>query len=225
MNSTQECRIQVTFRDTNVRRQYWRTPTGACQCRHGDPLTRDAGRRVFKDFLMRFISLVATIGAIAAAPPALAQTSAQGARPEALDRLVACRQIAASEARLACFDGAVAQFDTAQQQGDVVVVDRAQVREARRQLFGFQLPSVTLFDQGEKPETLEAIETTLVRGSQSGDNRWTFTLADESVWRQVDSERVTFRNREGEPVRIRRAALGSFLMTVGNSRAVRVRRQ
>ena len=174
---------------------------------------------------MRFIYLAVALAATTAGAPAFAQTSPGATRPEALDRVVACRQITAAEARLACYDGAVAQFDTAQQQGDVVVVDRAQVREARRQLFGFQLPAVTLFDQGEKPESLEAIETTLVRGSQSGDNRWTFTLGDQSVWRQVDSERVTFRNREGEPVRIRRAALGSFLMTVGNSRAVRVRRQ
>lgn len=156
--------------------------------------------------------------------PAQAQVT-PGARPESMDRLVACRQIAGAEARLACYDAAVAQFDTAQRQGDVVVVDRAQVSQARRQLFGFQLPAVTLFDQGQQPEQVEAIETTLVRAGQSGEGRWVFTLADGGVWRQVDTERVNFRNRPGEPVRIRRAALGSYLMTVGNSRAVRVRRQ
>jgi hypothetical protein len=169
--------------------------------------------------------LAAGLGLIAAGAQAQTAAPATSERPETLDGLVACRQIAAAEARLACYDGAVARFDTAQRQGEVVVVDRAQVREARRQLFGFQLPPVTLFDQGERPESLEAIETTLVRAGQAGENRWVFTLADQSVWRQVDSERVTFRNREGEQVRIRRASLGSFLMTIGNSRAVRVRRQ
>ena len=158
------------------------------------------------------------------ANPVHAQT-APAARPEAMNRLVACRQITEAQARLACYDAAVSDFDAAQRQGEVVVVDRAQVTQARRQLFGFQLPSVTLFDQGDRPEALDAIETTLVRAGQSSEGRWVFTLADESVWRQVDTERVNFRNRQGEPVRVRRAALGSFLMTVGNSRAVRVRRQ
>lgn len=162
--------------------------------------------------------------ALIAAGPVQAQVGAPG-RPESVDRMVACRQIAAPEARLACYDAAVARFDAAQRQGEVVVVERDQVRQARRQLFGFQLPGVTLFDQGEQPERLEEIETTLVRAGQGGDGRWVFTLADESVWRQIDTERVTFRNRAGEPVRVRRAALGSFLMTLGGSRAVRVRRQ
>ena len=168
---------------------------------------------------------LAVIGlALGASSPVLAQ-SVPTSRPESMDRLVACRQIAAADARLACYDAAVSRFEDAQRQGDVVVVDRSQVNQARRQLFGFQLPSVTLFDQGERPENIEAIETTLVRAGQSGEGRWLFTLADESVWRQVDTERVTFRNRQGEEVRVRRAALGSYLMTVGNSRAVRVRRQ
>ena len=84
---------------------------------------------------------------------------------------------------------------------------------------------ITLFDQGERPEAVDSIETTLVRAGLAGENKWVFTLADESVWRQIDSDRVNFRNRPGEAVRVRRASLGSYLMTIGNSRAVRVRRQ
>lgn len=168
--------------------------------------------------------LILSLAAVASAGAASAQT-APAARPEVLDRVVACRQVAGEAARLACYDAAVGSLDQAQRQGDVVVVDRNQVREARRQLFGFQVPSITLFDQGEKPETVEAIETTLTRAAQIADNKWVFTLADESVWRQIDSDRVTFRNRPGEAVRVRRASLGSYLMTIGNSRAVRVRRQ
>lgn len=170
------------------------------------------------------LRLILSLGVLAPAGMAVAQT-APATRPEILDRVVACRQITAEAARLACYDEAVGTLDQAQRQGDVVVVDRNQVREARRQLFGFQMPSITLFDQGERPESVDSIETTLVRAGQYAEGKWVFTLADESVWRQIDSERVNFRNRPGEAVRVRRAAMGSYLMTIGSSRAVRVRRQ
>lgn len=155
---------------------------------------------------------------------AAAQTVAP-ARPELLSRLVACRAVADSAARLACYDGATDALDSAERDGQVVVVDRAQVSAARRQLFGFQLPSITLFDQGERAEPINEIETTLTRAVLVGEGRWLFTLADGSVWRQIDTESVNFRNRAGEAVRVRRASLGSYLLTTGGSRAVRVRRQ
>ena len=74
------------------------------------------------------------------------------ARPELLSRLVGCRQVADSTARLACYDAAASALDSAERQGDVVVVDRAQVSAARRQLFGFDLPAMPgLFDRGARP--------------------------------------------------------------------------
>jgi hypothetical protein len=155
---------------------------------------------------------------------ASAQTASQ-ARPELLSRLVACRAVADGAARLACYDQTTEALDSAERQGEVVVVDRAQVTAARRQLFGFQLPSVSLFEPGEATEPINEIETTLTRANLIGEGRWLFTLADGTVWRQIDSERVSFRNQAGEPVRVRKASLGSFLLTAGGSRAVRVRRQ
>lgn len=155
-----------------------------------------------------------------------AQQSVGQARPELLTRLIDCRSIADGVQRLACYDAAASAFDSAEKQGDVVVIDREQVGVARRQLFGFQLPAMPdLFQRGDQPDTLDAIETTLVRAGQYGEGKWTFTLADGSTWRQIDSEPVRFRDRAGQPVRVRRAALGSFLLTVDGSRAVRVRRQ
>ncbi len=160
------------------------------------------------------------------ASPAIAQRTVPAMRPEALSQLVACRQVAESAARLACYDAAASALDSAERQGDVVIVDRAQVSEARRQLFGFDVPSMgTLFERDARPEPIDAIETTLSRAGRGGDGKWVFTLADGSVWRQIDSERVTFENRAGEPVRVRRASLGSYQLVVGRSRAVRVRRQ
>lgn len=146
-------------------------------------------------------------------------------RPEMLERLTACRAVTGDAARLACYDAAAAAFDLAERQGELVVIDRAAVDETRRQLFGFEMPTLPRLFGAGAGEDLDSIETTLERAALSGENRWIFRLADGSVWRQIDSERVRFRNSPGEPVRVRKASLGSFLMTVGDSRAVRVRRQ
>lgn len=171
-------------------------------------------------------ALVAAIALCGLATPTVAMAQATSERPALLNQIVECRHQTDPAQRLACYDRAIEVFDDAERQGEVVVVDRAQVRETRRGLFGFDLPTLPDFlARGETQEPLDSIETTLARASRISESRWTFTLADGSVWRQVDSERVRFRNREGVPVRIRRAALGSYLMVIDNSRAVRVRRQ
>ncbi len=144
----------------------------------------------------------------------------------ALAEVARCRGLTEDANRLACYDRAVAALDAAERAGEVVVLDRAQVRETNRQLFGFEItnPFAGRADIAPEP-AVESIETTLASASPSGDGKWTFRLANGSEWRQIDSGPVRFRNREGEAVRVRRASLGSYLMTLGASRAVRVRRQ
>lgn len=173
---------------------------------------------------MSFISGLAAVAAVASLS---GQATPPQARAETLSRVTACRAITDSAARLSCYDTAVSALDSAERQGDVVVMDRAQVGEARRQLFGFEMPALPrLFGAAAEgvPE-IDSIETTLQSATQIADNHWVFRLADGGVWRQIDSEPLRIRPRQGDAVRVRKASLGSFLMTVGDSRAVRVRRQ
>lgn len=170
---------------------------------------------------MTVSALILTVALQAAASPQTAPPAA----PETLQRLLACRQIASAEARLRCFDREAGAFDQARSQGEVVVVDRATARETRRQLFGFQAPALPQLFGGREEPAIEAVETTLAGAVRGAEGKWLFRLSDGAEWRQIDSEPVTFRNTAGQPVRIRRAALGSYLLTVGGSRAVRVRRQ
>ncbi|WIY70576.1 cell division protein FtsQ/DivIB [Aquidulcibacter paucihalophilus] len=171
------------------------------------------------------MSLISGLAALAAASTLSTQAVPPQDRPETLERLMACRGIADNTARLACFDTAAGALDTAQRQGDLVVIDRAGVAETRRQLFGFEMPSLPRLFGPEGAVEIESIESTLQSASLVGEGRWVFRLADGSVWRQIDSERVRFQNRPGQTVRVRKASLGSFLLTVDDSRAVRVRRQ
>ena len=171
------------------------------------------------------MSLISGLAALAAASTLSAQATPPQERPETLARLMACRGITENTARLACFHTAAGAVDTAERQGDLVVIDRAGVAETRRQLFGFEMPSLPRLFGPEGAVELESIDSTLQNASSVGEGRWVFRLADGSEWRQIDSERVRFRNSPGQPVRVRKGALSSFLLTVDGSRAVRVRRQ
>ncbi len=160
-----------------------------------------------------------------AAPMTGHAQDASTARPALLEGLLACRAITASDARLACFDAATAAFDTAEQRGEVTVIDRVQARETRARLFGLDLGTANLFGRLRQDDPVDAIETTLASGRQDGRGQWTFVLADGAIWRQIDMERVTARVAPGAVVRIRQGAVGSYLLSVGGARSVRVRRE
>jgi len=174
---------------------------------------------------LAILTLSAT-AATAASPAQTAGSEPAPGRADVLARLVACRSMADTSARLACYDVAAAALDAAERQGDVVVVDRDQISTARRENFGFSMPTLpNLFERNGPSESVDAIESTLAGATQNLEGRWIFTLADGSVWQQIDTARVSFRNRDTPPVTVRSATLGSFFLVVGGSRAVRVRRQ
>lgn len=172
-------------------------------------------------------ALVAVTQAVAGAPNAQAprSTGATTSRAAVLESLAACRAITGASERLACFDAASARLDEAERSGEVVVMDRGQVRAAKRDAFGFSLPSFDLFDRTERQRTEEVdrLESTVASAGRDGSGKWSVTLANGQVWRQVDNEPLT-RVRSGDKVQIRRAALNSFFMNVGGQRAVRARR-
>lgn len=172
---------------------------------------------------------VAVIGTFGLTCDTLAQVQSSE-RSALLSALSGCRAMPDAAARLNCFDRTADALDTAERQGDLVIMERQQIREARRQLFGFSAPALpTLFGRSgggadTEPE-VDSVETTLVSAGQDHEGKWTFRLADGGEWRQIDSAPVRFQNRNGTEVRVRRAALGSYLLTAGKSRAVRVKRQ
>ncbi len=171
------------------------------------------------------LSGLALGAAVITLPMAGHAQEAEPTRPALLEGLLACRAITGTEARLACFDAASAAFDTAEQQGEVTVIDRIQARETRTRLFGLDLDTANLFGRLRQDDPVDAIETTLSSGRQDGRGQWTFVLADGSTWKQIDMERVTARVAPGAAVRIRQGAVGSYLLSVGGARSVRARRE
>lgn len=159
----------------------------------------------------------------AVAPAAARQPAPVGRTP--LQALANCRAVQPDLARLACFDAAAAPLLAAEQAGDLVVVDREQARAARREAFGFNLPSLNLFGR-EGPDGAEAnrVELVLAGASQGPNGRWVFRTENDQVWRQIDSEPLR-KVRPGAKAAIRKATLGTFFMNVDGQRAVRVRRE
>jgi hypothetical protein len=170
-------------------------------------------------------ALLAALPASAAAGQA-ANRSEQ--RPELFAALVRGRSITEDAARLQCFDAAAAALQTAAERRDVVMVDRQQVRESRRRLFGLALPRLPIFggnDDDDDEEAIDHIESNIVSAHQIDYGRWVVRLEDGSTWVQTDNNIIAGRPRSGQPVRVNRGALGSFMMRVNGQPGVRVRRQ
>ena len=169
------------------------------------------------------LAMLASLPTTASAQPSPA-AGPLDAPPAAFVRAVQCRGIADPQERLACYDREVAVLAEAVRSSEIRVVDRQQVRRARRSLFGLALPDLNIFG-GDDEDGSSEINTRIRSAVQTGDRRWLFVLEDGARWLQLDNIRITPDPLAGHTIRIRRAAMGSFLANVNGQRAVRVRRQ
>ncbi|MBS0333685.1 MAG: hypothetical protein JSS35_13035 [Proteobacteria bacterium] len=182
-----------------------------------------------KSSVARIAVAAAVAGALAApvlTSPALAAPAAGAAeRAAQLQALTECRKVSDPTQRLACYDKAAAALDEAEAKGDVVVVDREQARKVRKQAFGFTLPSISLFERGEKSEDVASTESTIAEARRLPTGRWQVKLADGGgTWVQIDATEIPIDPKAGDHVKIHRATLGSYLMAIGNQREVKVHR-
>jgi hypothetical protein len=173
---------------------------------------------------LRFAAAILLVAAVAA-PPVLAADPPAPARAAQLQQLLDCRKLADPTQRLACFDSAAGALDQAEAKGDVVVVDREQARKVRRQAFGFTLPSMSLFSRGEKPEEITAADGVIASARKLNTGKWEVTLEDGARWMQVDLTDIPLDPKPGQKVRIKAAAMGSYVMSVNNQREVKVHRE
>lgn len=169
------------------------------------------------------LTFLVTVGAQAALPAWAAEPRPEG-RAAVIDKLAACRQIAGDVERLACYDAAASALEQAEAKGDVVVIDREQARQVRRQAFGFSLPSLSMFERGEEKEELDSIETTITSARQDPTGKWILRLENGATWSQVDVNGPSRTPKAGLPVKIRKASMGSFLLSIDGGRAYRARR-
>jgi hypothetical protein len=172
------------------------------------------------------IAPVVAAGLLAAfSVPALAQDNA-GAAPEVyLDGLKSCQLLTDDSERLACFDNAVSAIVTANDAGDVRVVDREDVQRVRRQLFGFTVPDLDILQgDGADENSGELLETVITSVRYQRDSAIRFTTSEGAVW-LINNAPTRLRTiNEGDTVIFRKASLGTFFIRIGGQMGVKGRR-
>lgn len=171
----------------------------------------------------RKIAAIVALAALVPAPAA-AKPKAQEARSNALIQgLSACRSIADDKARLDCFDQASARLAEAVGKKELVVMDRQEIQETRRSLFGFSVPNIPLF-RGEGGGDTGKLETVIAGASRLEGGKWQIRLEDGAIW-QTTETRLNFSDpRPGHKIVIQRGTLGNYFLRVDGQRGIRGRR-
>jgi hypothetical protein len=169
-------------------------------------------------------TMAASLMTVLLASHASAETTASS---RVLDSFARCRTIAAAQQRADCFDAAARDLENSVKTRNVTIVDREEVRTARRSLFGFTLPRIGLFDGADRdeksagaPDEIKEIESTIASARSTANGRVELRLTDsEAVWSTTDP--MPFPPKPGTKVRIRRGALGNYFIAVSGQRSVR----
>ena len=161
--------------------------------------------------------------AVLASVPAAAQTA--GPEGDALAALASCRALADPARRLACFDSAAASLLKARESGEVQVVNRGEMREVRRNLFGFALPRLPFF-KGDKSqeEADDKLETKVTSWRHLGYGKYRIVVEGGAVWETTEASEAVEPPAPGQPILIRKGALGSYVLRINNQRGLRGRR-
>lgn len=171
---------------------------------------------------MRNFVIIAGAYALVVAGTAQASKPVATGNSAQVDHLMQCRAIAAADQRLACFDRESEAMASAIAKKDLVFVDKEKATAAKRSLFGFSIPNFGgLFGGGD--DEIQQIEGTVKSTGHNADGGWIITLADGSTWSQTD-DWPGLDPRPGKKVVIRRAALGSFRLTIPGQNGIKVKR-
>lgn len=187
-------------------------------------------------------TLIASIWVLTSAAVAPAATpAAPSVSP--LSPIYACAEKTDPVERLACFDSAVASVKAAEARSEIIALDQPRVAAVRREAFGFRIPSLPRFGFGgaraeasagassgtpstRPPNNEDDEEQTyaVARIGRAGD-RVAIYLENGNVWQMTEAGELNAPSQTPFNVRIKSAAMGSFLLNVeGRNKGYRVRR-
>lgn len=163
---------------------------------------------------------IALLAAALSATPADARPKLEQGSP-LVDGILACAADKDPASRLACYDRAATALAAANSRGDVVVVDREDVRKTRRALFGFTAIRIPFF-KGDKSldEVAPELVSTIKAVKSDRYDKFFLTLADGGVWKTTEPAR--FDPRPGDPIKIKHTPLGAYMIDGGRLAGVKV---
>jgi len=138
-----------------------------------------------------------------------------------LDALAQCARIPDDAERLACFDREAAQLITAVDTGEMRIVEKGEVEETRKRLFGYALPRTRIFD-GDDGRELDLLETTITSVRQVAPGEWHFRVAEGNALWRVKNDSVRMKTpKAGEKVVFKKAAVGTYFIRINGRTGVR----
>ena len=171
------------------------------------------------------------LAALIAAPATAASAQASNRQPPAVaaenplvKALEACRQIKDAAQRVACYDAASAALVNATNSGQVSVVDRNEVRRARRSLFGFPLPRLPWFSGDDSQNDPDDRLDSTIRSVTILNNRYRIVLADNAVWETTEIRLNYIQPRPGQKITILKGVLGNYWLRIDGQIGLRGRR-
>lgn len=172
---------------------------------------------------MHLRHIAAPLVCLLAAGAAEAQTKPE--QSPLVQSLANCRAQTDDMARLRCYDQAAGALTEAAAQGNVVVVDQQDLKRARRSLFGFSLPKLPFFRGDESAsEQQDEIAASVASARSLGYGKWRITLDSGAVWETTEASSSARNPQPGNPVLIKRGALGSYMMRIDGRRGLRSKR-
>ena len=167
--------------------------------------------------------------AAGAAAPLAAQDKVAADESSYVTALRECQSKTDPAQRLACYDTAVAAMVAASSDGEVRVVDREDVREARRKLFGFTLPDLGIFggksdkDDPEQAEEFATLNTTIA-AVRNVNGRFVITTAEGAEWQIDEMPAGLMRPKVGRSLEIKSGAFSSYFLRIDGQKGVKGRR-
>lgn len=180
---------------------------------------------------MTRIRSAAAVSVVAAAMIAATPLSAADEKGESsyIKALRECQAKTDAAARLACYDTAVGSIVSASSEGEMRVVDKAEVRETRRKLFGFALPDLGIFSgKSDKEDAAQAEEfialQTTIAGVRSVKGAYVLTTAEGAEWQLDEMPARLMKPKVGQPLEIRAGAFSSYFLRIDGQKGVKGRR-
>lgn len=195
-------------------------PVNHFTARSCDPLAVSAcplGRRLGLPLALALLGSTASVSA-------QDQSESPAASVDYVAQLKACRDIPGESQRLACFDTAVGAMVAATETGEVNIVNREDVRQTRRSLFGFTMPKGGIFGSNDDEADSAMLESTIADVRRSQGRTIVITIAEGSKW-QISNVPMRLRPpRVGDAVVFKRASLGSYFIRIDGQIGVKGRR-
>lgn len=172
---------------------------------------------------------LAALGVALLLAPVAASTNAKDREktpaeaPAVFREAVDCKAIADATARLACYDRTVAALEAARSARDLVIIDRATMRETRQGLFGISLPKLKLFGgdgDDDDADMVREITSTIKAIGTANDGLPIYLLAEGGKWKQTDGRNVF--PKVGHPITIRLGTLNKYTASINGRSGVRV---